>query len=140
MKKAWLYSCLINISGQPNKFVPDDRFGKYIIMRNKENIIPFANAKSDEFLWETVSRNILSLWNSKAVLLQAARSILHGNQHSTISNFSDVYYLVIIFANKSAFKKQLGQGLVKIVLPDLFPKGTTLPARGVSVANYTASL
>ena len=108
MKEAWLHSCLINISGRPNKFVPDDWFGETIIMLNKENINPSANAKSDEFLRETVSRNVLSLWNSKAVLSQAARSTSHGNRHSTISSFPDICYLIKILANESAFEEQLG--------------------------------
>lgn len=50
MKKAWLHSYLINIFGQPNKFVPDDWIGEIIIMLNKEKINTFANAKSDKFL------------------------------------------------------------------------------------------
>lgn len=50
MKEAQLDSCLINISGRLNKFVPDNWFGEKIIMLNNENINPFTNAKSDEFL------------------------------------------------------------------------------------------
>ena len=61
MKEAWLHSCLINISSQPNKFVPDNRFGETIIMLNKENINPSANTKSDELLWETMLCNVISL-------------------------------------------------------------------------------
>lgn len=49
MKDALLESCLINISGWPNKFVPNDWFGETIIILNKKNINSFANAKSDKF-------------------------------------------------------------------------------------------
>lgn len=105
MKETWLYSCLINISGRLNKFVLDDRFGETIIMLNKENINPSTNIKSNKFLRKTVSRNVLSLWNSKVVLLQAVRLILHGNWHSTISSFPDICYLVKILANESAFEE-----------------------------------
>lgn len=49
MKETWLEFCLINIIGQPNKFVPDNCFGKIIIMLNKENLNLSANAKSDKF-------------------------------------------------------------------------------------------
>ena len=61
MKEAWLHSCLINICGQLNKFVPDNRFRKTIIILNKKNINLFANNKSDEFLRKRVSHNVLSV-------------------------------------------------------------------------------
>lgn len=62
IKEAWLQSCLINISGQSKKFVPDDRFGKTDIMLNKENINPSANAKSDEFFLENgVAQRFISV-------------------------------------------------------------------------------
>lgn len=139
MKEVWLQSCLINISGRPKKFVPDDRFGETIIMLNKENINPSANAKSDEFLRETVSRNVLSLWNSKKVLSQATGSTSHGNRHSTVSSFPDVCYLVKLLVNKSAFEEQLGRGDAKNELPDLFANGTASLARDVSLADYINS-
>ena len=140
MKEAWLYSCLINISGQPNKFVLNNRFGKTIIMLNKENINPSANAKFDESLQKTVSCNVLSLWNIKAVLLQAASSTLHSKWYLTISSFPDVCYLIKILANELAFEEQLEWWLAKNVLLDFFVNGTALLARGVSVADYKASL
>ncbi len=61
MKNTWLYYCLINIFGRPNKFVLDDWFGETIIMLNKQNIDLFANAKSDEFFRETISQNVILL-------------------------------------------------------------------------------
>lgn len=61
IKDVWLQSCLINISRRPNKFVSDDQFGETIIMLNKQNINPSANAKLDEFFRETILQNILSL-------------------------------------------------------------------------------
>lgn len=54
MKEVWLGSCFINISGQPNKFIPDNWFGEAIIILNKKNINLAANAKSDKFLYKTV--------------------------------------------------------------------------------------
>lgn len=69
MKKVWLKFCLINISSQPNKFVPNDEFGETIILFNKENMNPSINAKSDQFLRKTVLQNILLLYNSKKAFL-----------------------------------------------------------------------
>lgn len=60
-KDVWFHFCLINISGQPNKFVPDYQFGETIIMLNKQNINSFTNTKLDKFLQEMISQNILSL-------------------------------------------------------------------------------
>ncbi len=39
----------------------DNRFGERIILLNKKKVHSFVNAKSDEFLWEIVALNILSL-------------------------------------------------------------------------------
>lgn len=37
----------------------DDRFGKKIVLLNKEKVYPSANASTDEFLREIVSMNII---------------------------------------------------------------------------------
>ena len=84
--------------------------------------------------------NVLSLWNSKTIFSQALGSISHGNQHLTISNFQDICYFVQIFANKSAFEEQLGQGLAKNMLLDLFANDTASLIRSVFVADYKVSL
>ena len=72
--------------------------------------------------------------------MQAIELTLHDNWHSTISSFLDVCYFVKIRANELAFEERLGRGLAKNLLSDLFPNGTTSPARGVSLADYKASL
>lgn len=139
MKEAWLKSCLINISGRPNKFVPEDRFGETIIMLNKDNINPSANAKSDEFLRETVSRNVLSLCNSKEALSQATGSTSHGNRHSTVGSYPDVCYLVKLLIKESVFHEQLGRSDGGTDLPDLFANGSASLARGVLLTEYINS-
>lgn len=75
---------LVNISGRPGKFYPDDRFGETIIKLNKEKVRPSSNAKSDVFLCETVALNVMSLWKSKKVLAQATCATSHGNRHSVV--------------------------------------------------------
>lgn len=65
MKEAWLESYPINITGYPNKFVPDNCFGETIIILNKKNLNPSVNVKSDKFFWETMLQNVLLLWNSE---------------------------------------------------------------------------
>lgn len=136
MKDAWLESCLINISGRPNKFVPDNRFGETIIMLNKENINPSTNAKSDEFLRETVLQNVLSLCNSKEALSQATGSTSHGNRHSTVSSYLAVCYLVKLLTNEAVFYEQLGRGNSESDLPNLFANGTASLVRGVLLTEY----
>ena len=39
----------------------DDSFEKKIILLNKEKVRPLANAKSDEFLKEVITLNVLLL-------------------------------------------------------------------------------
>lgn len=90
IKEAQLEFCLINISGWLNRFIPNNWFNKTIIILNKENINLFVNTKSDEFLWETILQNILSLCNSKKTILQAAKSTLHDNCNSTIGNYQNI--------------------------------------------------
>lgn len=108
-------------------------------MLNKENINPSTNAKLDEFLWETVSHNMLFLQNSKKVLLQATGSTSHDNRHSTVSNFLDICYLVELLANELAFKEQLGQSDAKNKLPALFINGTSSLARSILLVDYIDS-
>ena len=40
----------------------DDWFSERIILLNKEKVCPSANAKTDQFLRETVALNVLSFW------------------------------------------------------------------------------
>ena len=109
-------------------------------MLNKQNINPSANAKSNEFLRETITRNVLSLRNSKKVLLQATGSTSHGNHHSAVGSFPDVCYLIKLLASESAFHEQLGRGSGESLLPDLFINGTALLAKGIILADYMSNL
>lgn len=49
MKKIQFKSCLINIFVKLNKFIPNNWFGKTIIILNQNNINPFANIKFNKF-------------------------------------------------------------------------------------------
>lgn len=105
-------------------------------MLNKENINPSANAKSDKFFCETVSRNVLLLCNSKEALLQATESTRHGNRHSTIGSYRDVCYLVKLFTKEAVFYEQLGKGDSRSDLPNLFANGNVLLARRILLSKY----
>lgn len=139
MKEAWLRSCLINISSWPNKFVPDNWCGEIIIMLNKENINPFTNAKSDKFFCKIVLQNMLSLCNSKEVLLQAIGSIKHYNCYSTISSYLDVCYLVKFLTKEVVFHEQLGRGDSRSDLTNLFANGSASLAKKVLLSKYITS-
>ncbi len=43
----------------------NNRFGKRIILLNKEKISPSANASSNEFLRKTVAMNVISFWKCR---------------------------------------------------------------------------
>ncbi len=60
LKQAWFDYFLINSSGKVDKFMADNRFGKRIILLNKNKIRPFANTISNEFLRETIPMNVIS--------------------------------------------------------------------------------
>ncbi len=108
-------------------------------MLNKKNINPFTNAKSDEFLHETMSQNMLSLYNSKEALSQATRSTRHGNHHSTVGSYPNVCYLVKLLTKEAVFYKQLGRGDSRSDLPDLFINGNASLARGILLSEYITS-
>lgn len=55
----------MNLSGRPNKFMVDDRFGKKIILLNKKKVCSSANTKSDKLFKEIITLNMLSLWEYK---------------------------------------------------------------------------
>ena len=86
----------------------DDRFGEKIILLNKEKVRPSSNAKSDEFLRETVALNVLLLWSCKEAVSRATGATSHGNCHSFIAKLSDVSLLVKHMIEDSIFKEKLG--------------------------------
>ena len=116
--------------------MPDDRFGKTIIMLNKDKIKPSANAKFDNFLRETVTLNILLLYRTREVLLQAARATSHGSHHATVKKYADVSLLVKYFMKSRVFKETLGRGSKENQLPDLFSEKSTVIFSGDALANY----
>ncbi len=85
----------------------DDRFDERIILLNKEKVRPSANAKSDEFLWETVTLNILSLWACKEAVLRATGATSHGNRHFLVAKLPDVSLLVKHMTDYSIFDEIL---------------------------------
>lgn len=58
LKQVWLNYCLINLSGQADKFMADNQFGKKIILLNKKKICLSANVSSDKFFKKAVAINV----------------------------------------------------------------------------------
>ena len=135
-RQAWLDYCLINPSGRPEKFYPDDRFGETIIKLCKEKVRPSSNAKSDEFLREVVAPNVLSLWKIKEVMARATQSTSHGNHHSLVGNSSDLCLLVKILVEDKVFELESGRGTKKTEFVDLFIRGSRIIAAGGPLEEY----
>ncbi len=122
----------------------DDRFGERIILLNKEKVCPSANAKSDEFLRETMALNVLSLWSCKEVVLRATGATSYGNRHSLVAKLPDVSLLVKHMIDDSIFEKKLGRtGLPNNTLisifPDLFYVGSAHLSNGIALSRYVDS-
>ncbi len=87
----------------------NDRFGERIILLNKEKVRPSANAKSDEFLWETVALNVLSLWTCKEAVSRAIGATSHSNCLSLVTKLPDISLLVKHMTDDSIFNEKLGR-------------------------------
>lgn len=87
----------------------DDRFGEKIILLNKDKVCPSVNAKSDEFLRETVALNVLSLWLYKKAVSSATSATSHGNRHFLIAKLPDVSLLVKHMTDNFIFDEKLGR-------------------------------
>ncbi|MCJ1345659.1 hypothetical protein MMC31_003867 [Peltigera leucophlebia] len=122
--ESWLDYCLINISGRKSKFYADDRFGETIIKLNKKKVRPSSNAKSDEFLRETIALNVMSLWKSKEVLAQATSTTRHGSRHSVVDTTVDVDFLVKLLLEINIFDMQPGRGADRTEFKDLYTQGS----------------
>lgn len=48
-KDVWMKHCLVNASGEPGAWNPDDKFGEYVVRENKERIHPSSNALTGDF-------------------------------------------------------------------------------------------
>ncbi len=122
----------------------DDRFGERIILLNKEKVRPSANAKSDEFLRETVALNVLSLWACKEAVSRATSATSHGNRHSLVAKLPDVSLLVKHMTDDSIFDEKLGRtgtrnNTIISAFPDLFYTGATHLSNGIALTKYVNS-
>lgn len=135
-RQAWLDYCLVNISGRKGKFYAGDRFGEIIIKLNKEKVRPSSNAKSDEFLRETISLNVMSLWKSKEVLSQATGATRHGSRHSVVDTTADVDFLVKLLLEIKIFDLQLGRGADGMEFKDLYTRGSIAMHSGAPLQQY----
>ncbi len=122
----------------------DDQFGEKIILLNKEKVRPFANAKSDEFLRETVALNVLSLWACKEAVSRATGATSHGNCHSLVAKLPDVSLLVKHMTDNSIFDEKLGRTGTRnnttiSAFPDLFYTGATHLSNGIALNRYVNS-
>ena len=49
LRDLWMENCLVNPSGNPGGWMPDDMFGEYVVRENKKRIRPSSNALSGDF-------------------------------------------------------------------------------------------
>ena len=122
----------------------DDRFGERIILLNKEKVCPSANAKTDEFLRETVALNILSLWLCKEAVSRATGATSHGNRHSLVAKLPDVSLLVKHMIDDSIFEEKLGRtgmsnNTAMSAFPDLFYIRSAHLSNGIALSKYVDS-
>lgn len=139
VRDAWRDYCLINPSGRPGKFYPDDCFGETIIKLNKEKIRPSSNAKTNHFLREVVAPNVLTLWKTKKVMAKATGATNHGNRHAVVETYHDVMFTVNLLLAGEVFKNKPGRGRgenEESVRTDLFGVGLAALDTGVPLSNY----
>ena len=122
----------------------DDRFGERIILLNKDKVRPSANAKSDEFLRETVALNVLSLWSCKEAVSRATGATSHGNRHSLVAKLPDVSLLVKHMTDNSIFDEKLGRtgtqnNTTMSAFPNLFYTGAAHLSNGIALSQYVNS-
>ena len=122
----------------------DDRFGEKIILLNKEKVRPSANAKTDEFLRETVALNVLSLWLYKEAVSQATGATSHGNCHFLVAKLPDVSLLVKHMIDDSIFEEKLSRtgisnNTAMSAFPDLFYIGSAHLSNGIALSRYVDS-
>ena len=123
----------------------DDRFGKKIILLNKEKIHLSANIISDKFLRETVVINIVSLWKCQEVVFRATGATLYGNCHSFAIRLPDILLFVKHMIEHSLFYKQSGwtgmwNNVQKLAFPDLFAESKACFSISIKLARYISSV
>ncbi len=91
----------------------NDRFGKRIILLNKDKVCPSANAKSDEFLREIVALKVLSLWSCKEAISHTTSATSYDNCHSSISKLPDESLLVKHTTDDNIFDEKLARTVIQ---------------------------
>ena len=135
-RQAWLNYFLINISGWPSKFYPNNCFGETIIKLNKKEVCLLSNAKLDVFLRKTVTLNVISLWKSKKVLFQTTDVTFHGNCHFFIENHPNIRFLIELIIESLVFLSQSGQTSKVKEFKDLFTIGSIIIEKIIPINWY----
>ena len=137
-KQAWLDYCLINPDGRT--FCAVDRHGETIIRENKDKVRPSANAKDDNFLRDTVARNIPTFRACKRAMYESTGSTKYGTQHSLVNTFHDVALIAKTLAENRVFEFTAGRGQGIEEMPDLIQLGTEAVASGRVLKKYKDSV
>jgi len=87
-------NCLLNLSGQRNKFITIDEFNEYEVMCLKSTYNPTGTFQSTKFTCNVVSPNIMSLRNSTHGILQESGAPSGGYAHTHPDDLRDVFAIL----------------------------------------------
>lgn len=89
MRKVWLLNCLLNLSGQPGKFLGVDEVCEYLVRELKSTYNPRNTWQSKKFHMDTLSRLIMVFRDIKRCVHTTSGAPSYGKRHSAVDSHFD---------------------------------------------------
>ena len=133
-------NCLLNISGQPRKFITVDEFNEYEVLSVKATYNPTGTFQSTKFTCDVVSPNIMSLRTSAHGVLHSSGAPSGGYKHTHPNERRDVFAILGQLLDGKVFRYNPGRRSVVDTKTsrDLYMDGVTAVCTTDILARYVS--
>jgi hypothetical protein len=141
--QIWLDHCLVNPSGKPGGWMPDDMFGEYVVRENKNRIRPSTNALSGDFNREINARQIMIMLASRKTMYKTTGATDYYDKSSQQDSDKHVRLFCKTLVDEQVFtytagryKRREHDAAEYLPTKDLYTDGVAALLSGQPLAKY----
>jgi hypothetical protein len=140
----WEDHCLVNPSGSPTGWMPDDEFGEQMVKAVKEMVVYNNTPATDRYLREVHSRQTMVTRAARKHLAEETGATDYYQHSSNVDTWFEVMNVANILLHEQVFVKKAGRGFAaeddekipESVATDLQTVGTRKIWEGTAIERY----